>query len=181
MHNQGLTLRPPVQFAGFNGAQDTARAMVRAAQGPRGEKSILVRSMVERITAGLQPKDYLGEIVAVRNWVAENVRYINDPLHVELVKDPQRLIEEYLAWGKASADCDEICTLIGTMALQLGRVAEFVVAGFGEPGHYTHVFVRVREPKSQKWIVADPVAGTGERAMLQRVTTYQTWSLDEPA
>lgn len=105
MQIQGLSLQPPVQFSGFTGAHDTVRAMVRAAQGPRGEKSMLVRSVVERITARLQPKDYLGEMIAVRNWVAENVRYVNDPLHVELVKDPQRLIEEYFAWGKANADC----------------------------------------------------------------------------
>lgn len=181
MQTQGLSLQPPTQVAGFNGAPDTVRAMVRLAHGPRGEQSMMVRSVTERITAGLQPKDYLGEIVAIRNWVAERVRYMNDPLHVELVKDPQRLTEEVLSWGSATADCDEIACLIGTMCLQLGRVAEFVIVGFGQRGHYSHVFCRVLEPKSGKWIVCDPVAGTGEREMLQRVTTYETWSLDEPA
>lgn len=181
MQTTGLTLQPPATLSGFTGAPDTVRAMVRQAQGARGEKSMLVRSVVERITSGLQPKDYLGEIVAVRNWVAENVRYLNDPLHVELVKDPQRLVEEVMAWGKASADCDEIACLIGTMCLQLGRIVEFVIVGFGAPGSYSHVFCRVLEPKSGKWIVCDPVAGTGERGMLQRVTTYKTWSLDEHA
>lgn len=181
MQIAGLSLQPPMTLSGFTGAPDTVRAMVRQVQGPRGEKSMLVRSVVERITAGLQPKDYLGEIIAVRNWVAENVRYLNDPLHVELVKDPQRLIEEVMAWGKASCDCDESAALMAAMCLALGRVVEFVIVGFGERGSYSHVFCRVLEPKSGKFVVLDTVAGTGERGMLQRVTTYKTWSLDEAA
>lgn len=173
-----LSLQPPTTIAGFSGAPDTLQAMVQAAHGDRGERSMLVRSMTEEITKGLIPKDYLGEIVAIRNWVAENVRYMNDSLHVEIVKDPQRLIEEWQARGVAIGDCDDIAVLIATMALQLGRVCEFVVVGFGGPGHYSHVFVRVLEPKSGKWIVCDPVAGTNERQMLGRVSTYETWSLD---
>jgi len=177
----GLNPNPPTQFSGFTGAPDTLRAMVQAAQGPRGEKSILVRSMVESIVRNVWPKDYQGEILAVRNWVATNVRFFSDPLHVEYVRDSQRVVEEFMAHGVARSDCDEIACTIGTMCLQLGRLAEFIVAGFGERGHYSHVFVRVQEPKSKKWIVCDPVAGTEEREMLGRITTYEVWSLDEPA
>jgi len=176
----GPTLQPPTQFSGFSGSPDTLKAMVRAVHGPRGEQSILVRSVTEQIVSGLQPKDYLGEIRAVRNWVAENVRYLNDPLHVELIKDPQRIIEEVRDRGYGSGDCDDIACLECTMWLQLGRIAEFVVAGFGAAGHYSHVFGRAKEPKSGQWIVGDPVAGTDERTMLERITTYETWSLDEP-
>lgn len=140
---------------------------------------MLVRSVGEQIVSGLRPKDYLGEILAIRNWAAEYVRYQNDSLHVEIVKDPQRLIEEWQARGIAVGDCDDIATLIGTLALTLGRTAEFIVAGFGEQGHYSHVFCRVKEPRSGEWIVCDPVAGTGESDMLRKVTTYQVWSLDE--
>ena len=176
-----LSPNPPHTLSGFSGSPDTLRAMVRAAQGPRGEKSLLVRSMAEQVTRELQPKDYLGEIVAIRNWVAEYLRYANDPLHVELVKDPQRLVEEIVAHGYAVGDCDDGAALIATMCLQLGRDAQFIVAGFGEPGHFSHVFCRALEPKSGQWIVCDPVAGTNERQMLERITTYEVWSLDEAA
>lgn len=172
---------PPHTLSGFTGSSDTLRAMVRAAQGPRGEKSMLVRNMMEQVTLRIQGKDYLGEIVAVRNFVAERVSYKNDPLHVELVKDPQRLIEEIIQRGMAVGDCDDMACLIGTMCTQLGRVCEYVVAGFGAKGQFSHVFVRVKEPKSGQWICCDPVAGTDERNMLQRITTYETWSLDEAA
>jgi hypothetical protein len=153
--------------------------MVSATHGERGEKSMLVRSMVEQIVRQVQPKDYLGEILAVRYWVTERVHYVNDPLHTELVKDAQRLVEEVAAHGSAIGDCDDMATIIATMALQLGRVAEFVVVGFGEAGQYSHVFTRVKEPRSGEWVVCDPVGGTDERGMLDRVTTFYTVSLDE--
>jgi len=170
---------PPAQFSGFSGAKDTLRTMVEVCQGPRGERSMIVRSMTEHIMRHLQPKDYGGEVVAIRNWVTERVRYQNDPLHVELVKDPQRICEEILQHGVGVGDCDDMCALIGTMALQAGRVAQFVAAGFGRPHSYSHVFARVQVPKGP-WLVCDPVAGTQERRMLERVKTYEVWSLDEP-
>ena len=154
--------------------------MVAAAQGDRGERSMLVRGIVEQIVGKIQPKDYLGEILAVSYWVTEHVRYVNDPLHTEVVKDAQRLVEEIQSRGYASGDCDDMATLIGTMCLQLGRLVEYVVVGFGDAGQYSHVFVRVQEPRSGAWIVCDPVAGSDPRGMLDRVTTFYTVSLDAP-
>ena len=171
---------PPHSVSRFHGHPDTLAAMVRGVQGERGEKSLLVRRMTEEVVRQVQPKDYLGEVLAIRYWVTEHVRYTNDPLHVELVRDPQALIEEIIAHGQVTADCDEIAELIAAMCLQIGRVCEFVVVGFGEAGQYSHVFVRVQEPRSGQWIVCDPVAGTDERGMLERVTTWYTVSCDEP-
>jgi hypothetical protein len=166
-------------LSGFTGASDTLRAMVEAAQGERGEKSMLVRGLVDEIVAEIQPKDYAGEIVAIRNWATENIRYSNDPLHVELVKDPQTLAEEYLQRGIAVGDCDDLACFIGTCHLLVGRDAQFVAVGFGAPGQFSHVFERVREPRTGQWIICDPVAGSREREMASRVTTYEIWSLDE--
>jgi len=170
----------PSTLDGFTGSPDTLREMISAAQGDRGERSLVVRGMLDEIVYSMQPKDYAGEIVAVRNWVAEFVRYTNDPLHVELVKSPQTLIEEVIQRGVAVGDCDDLATLIATFGLQLGRVCEYIPCGFGDAGHYSHVFARVQEPRTHQWIVCDPVAGTQERQMCDRIKTYQIWSLDEP-
>jgi hypothetical protein len=170
---------PPYRLSGFNGHPDTLRAMVEAAQGRQGEQSLLVRRMSEEIVRRVQPKDYLGEMLAIRYWVTERVRYVNDPLHVELVVAPERVLDDVLSYGTAIGDCDDLALLIGTMCLCVGRVAEFVVVGFGAPGEYSHVFARAQEPRSGAWIVLDPVAGTDEAGMLAQVTTYYTVSLDE--
>jgi len=167
------------QLSGFTGSRDTLTAMVRAAQGPGGEKSLVVRNATEQALGKVFPKDYLGEILASCYWAWQRVLYVNDPMHVEMVKTPERLVEEIRQRGHARGDCDDIACLIGTMCLQCGRDAQFVVAGFGQPGHFSHVFCRVKEPKSGAWIVCDPVAGFDGRTMLNRVKTYQIWSLDE--
>ena len=174
-----LAQNPPYQLSGFHGHPTTLVEMVRAVQGPRGEKSLLVRRMAEHVIRQVQPKDYLGEILAIRYWVTEKVHYVNDPLHVELVRDPEAMCTDISTHGSVTSDCDEIAALIACMCLQVGRVAEFVVAGFGEPGQYSHVFTRVKEPRSGAWVVCDPVAGTDERGMLDRVTTFYTVSCDE--
>lgn len=170
---------PPVRLSRFNGSPDTLNKMREQAWGPRGEQSMRVRTLTEDVVSGVRPKDYLSEILAVRNFGMTHLRYLNDPLHVELIKDPERIADEVRANGIALLDCDEIAEMIATMLMQLGRVAEYVVVGFGAPGDYSHVFTRCKEPKSGQWIVCDPVAGSDERTMLSRVTTYEIWSLDE--
>lgn len=184
-----LDFSPPTALRSFMGPEDTIREMVRAARGERGERSTLVRSMTEQVVHQLQPKDYLSELIAIRNWVASHVRYTNDSLTTEVVKDPQRMVEEILARGKAVGDCDDIGLLIATMVRQVGREAEYITVGFQGPklwkrarqwdtNDFSHVFARALEPKSRQWIVLDPVAGTDEAKMLRRMTTWRAWRID---
>jgi len=169
---QPTTIRP------FRGPGDTISLMVSMTVGPRGEQSTLVRSLKDHIVRDVAPKDYLSEILAVRNFVAEKVKYSNDALAVEQVQDPERMAQEIVQQGRAVADCDEIALLIGTLSRQLGREIEYVTVGFGRPNSFAHVFARVLEPKSGQWIICDPVAGTDEASMLKRVTTYKIWRID---
>ena len=178
MHAAALDPNPAHKIGAFRGPSTTVETMIEQVRGTRGERSVLVRGVTEGVVRGLQPKDYLSEILAIRYWVAERCRFLNDPLTTEWVKDPQRIVEEILAQGSTGCDCDEISELIATMTRQVGREAQFVTVGFGAPGQFSHVFCRVREPKAGAWIVCDPVAGTGERGMLGRVTTYRIWNID---
>jgi hypothetical protein len=169
----------PVHTIGpFRGPVTTIATMIEQTKGMRGERSVRVRSMTEQVVRGLQPKDYLSEILALRNWANEHLRFLNDPLSTEWVKDPERIIEEVEHYGVANCDCDEISQTIATMARQVGREAEFVTVGFGGPDQFSHVFTRVQEPKSRVWIVCDPVAGTDEAKMLRKVATHRIWRID---
>jgi hypothetical protein len=177
--------RAPYRTRSFSGARDTMASMARAALGPRGEQSFRVRQFTEYLVEEVEPKDYLGEILAVRNAFVQRspfrkgpplVRYTNDPLHVELVKDPERLVEEIESRGTTLADCDEIVCLAGTCCLQLGREVEWVALGFGT-GQLTHVGLRVKEPKSDRWIWLDGVAGPKEREAAEKATQVLTYSL----
>lgn len=169
---------PPFTVGRFFGPQTTIDKMRELCLGARGERSILLYQLTEHVVRGLQDKDYLSEILAIRNFVAEKVRYKNDPVAMETVSDPQRLAEQILQYGRATADCDDVALLVATMARQIGREAEFVTVGFGAPNNFSHVFSRVKEPKSKRWIVLDTVAGSREATMLARVTTWKSWRID---
>lgn len=174
------------RFSGFTGPKDTLKAMERIALGPRGEQSPVVRQFTEYVVKDIWPKDYQGEILAVRNCFlqpsptrpgARMFRYANDPRHVEWIKDPQRMVEEVAQQGVCVADCDEIALLGATMCLQLGREVELVALGFA-PRQLTHVGYRVKEPKSNRWIWVDPVAGPREREAAETAKEVLFWSLD---
>lgn len=177
---------PLSRIGKFSGPQDTLESMARAALGKRGEQSAVVRRFTESVVRDIHPKDYLGEILAIRNVLLQPspsrfpsplFRYLNDPLHVEWIKDPQRQVEEIGETGGTVVDCDEIACMAATMALQLGRVAEFVALGFA-PGQLTHVGARIKEPKSDTWIWVDAVAGPRERAAAQTAKEVLIYSLD---
>jgi hypothetical protein len=176
----------PSRTSPFKGPEDTLRSMSRAILGDRGERSVPVRQFCEWIVGGIEPKDYLSEILAVRNAFVQRspwdpstplFRYMNDPRHVELVKDPERLVQEIASSGHATADCDEITAAEATCCLMLGREAELVALGFGE-GELTHVGLRCKEPKSNTWIWMDTVAGPREREAAASSVEKVFWSLD---
>lgn len=169
---------PPTTIRPFRGPADTVHTIIEQVRGPRGVQSTLVRSLKDHIVRELQPKDYLSEILAVRNFVAEKVRYSNDALIVEQVQDPERIAEQIVNHGRAVGDCDDMAGFIVTLTLQLGRESDLVIVGFGAPRVYTHIFARALEPRSGQWIILDPVAGTNEDSMQRRVTTYQIWKID---
>lgn len=170
----------------FDGAPTTLEAMRRAILGDRGERSPLVRAFTEWVTRDVWPKDYLGEILAVRNCLVQMspwrpgtamLKYSNDPRHVEWLKDPQTIVEEIQQHGAAVVDCDESFGVLGaTMLLQLGRAVELVAVGYGPA--LTHVGVRAVEPKTGRRIWFDTVAGPRERDSAATATQVLVYSLD---
>jgi hypothetical protein len=188
-------MAPPTTVRPFTGPFDTLKVMAAHALGPRGEQSTIVRQFTEAVVRDIQPKDYLGEIIAVRNVFVQPpppslsgfagagssaralFRYTNDPRHVEMVKDPERLIQEVLLYGSVLLDCDDSAQLAGTMCLILGREIQFVAMGFA-PQELSHVCVRVKEPKSSQWIVLDGVAGPREKEAQDKAKELLYWSLD---
>jgi|GEM_PF-3239503 len=177
---------PQAVLSSFSGPKDTLDKMAQHILGDFGEKSMLVRHFTEWVVSSVQPKDYLGEILAIRNSLVQAspfkpgvplVHYANDPLHVELVKTPDRMVREILDQGTTVCDCDDTSQLCATMLLQVGRVVELVAMGF-QPGSLSHVGVRAKEPKSGRWIWCDGVAGPREAEAAGRAKELLVLSLD---
>jgi hypothetical protein len=170
----------------YRGPKDTLDKMVEHCLGNYGERSIIVRRFTETIVSQIQPKDYLSQILAIRNctvqpsptksWMPMLV-YTNDPRHVELVRTPERMVKEIMSQGYTVVDCDEYTELVATMCLQIGREVELVAVGFA-PGNLSHVLARVREPKTRQWILMDGVAGPREKEAAKSAKEIFIRSLD---
>jgi hypothetical protein len=177
----------------YRGTDHTVAVMIQLAKGqvdPRqmvrnaldGERSIPFRRHTEQIINNIRPKDYTSEILAICRWWGNHSRYTRDPLHIEMIRSPDRLLADALA-GRLAADCDDTALAIATSCMIIGAKAQFVTVGFkprlpGQPKIHTHVFCRAQDPKSKVWWVLDPVAGRKTGDMLRRVKQYTIFEVD---
>jgi hypothetical protein len=175
----------------FRGAPHTVRNIRGLAV--ECQKHYPLRLLAEEIVGRLESKDYLSEILAVYYWVLGNTRYANDPRNVELVRSPReilarlrRVVAQLLpvarggAKWRPSLDCDDLVCLLVGLFLCLGREVQIVTVAFADSfvrgaRQYSHVYIRVREPRSGTWIVLDPVAAEGAATMLGRVKAAKIW------
>lgn len=119
------------------------------------------REYVSDCCAGLLQGDYNGEILALYYDVCQNIRYMKDPLGVEMVQTPQRTLRV------RSGDCDDMATLLAAMLMAAGHRARFALVGFRRGGPPTHVYVEAAVPGG--WKTLDPVANRDSRNMIGRV------------
>lgn len=121
------------------------------------------REYVSDCCAGLLQGDYNGEILALYYDVCQNIRYMKDPLGVEMVQTPQRTLKV------RSGDCDDMATLLAAMLLAAGHRPRFCLVGFRPGGPPTHVYVEVAVPGG--WKTLDPVANRNTKSMLGDVAS----------
>jgi hypothetical protein len=98
----------------------------------------------------VKPKDYRGEIKALFEWVQQNVRYTKDPVRVEMLHSPRRMLE------LRAGDCDDMTILLGAMLEAIGHPIQLVLAGPDpyRPLLFSHIYLEV-DYKGQ-WIPLDP-------------------------
>lgn len=183
-----------VKITDYRGTPQTVVAMLEAARGPRGEKSFRLRERVERVISGITPRDYWSEALAIYYWVCgPTFRYTRDPVRVEQLKDPIRMLDEIDAHGVTLGDCDDLATFIVASLGAIGQRARIATVGFRSfsrepdpvfwneptlrlmtskhprlPGPFTHVFAQAKKPKGG-WVTLDPVAGPRTGEMQKRV------------
>lgn len=162
------------------GVPQTIEVMAKAVLDD--QKHFETRRLVEAICEGLDSKDYTSEYLACFYFVLQKTRYMRDPRRTELVKAPWLLSKQILDGHRPSIDCDELSTLLAAMCMQLGAKVEFVTVAFtdqfyGGRRQFSHVFLRVLEPRTGVWIVLDPVAAEKTGQMLARVKAHDVWPI----
>lgn len=164
----------------YRGAPQTIGVMRHAALS--SQHDLAVRQLAERWCAGIDSKDYISEYLALYHNVLRATRYMRDPRTVELVRAPYIVARDILAGQRPSLDCDDCACLLAALVLAVGGVAELVTVAFrtmfynGEQ-QYSHVLVRAQDPKTNRFVILDPVAAEKTAQMLARVKAAKTWPI----
>lgn len=132
-----------------------------------GSRDLDIRNLAARIASTAPPKDYLGQVKAIYDWVTRHWRYVKDPVTRELLSySPKVLLKLVLgADGKGAGegfgvgDCDCISAGLGALLESVGfpvRLGTTMRPGAPVGGTFGHVFPLTYLPK-QGWISVDPV------------------------
>ena len=122
------------------------------------------------IERGIRPKDYLGEIKALFEWVQQNIRYTKDPYRVEVLHTPRRMLE------LRAGDCDDMTILLGAMLESIGHPIRFVIVGpdISRPKVFSHIYLEVKY--KNKWIPLDATTpypmGWAPRLFVKKVIPF---------
>src|SRR5882672_9613304 len=91
-----------------------------------GAKDFYVRQKAIEIfrTYGVRPKNRMGEVCAIFDFVKRNIRYTRDIFRVELLHSARRMLE------LRAGDCDDMTILLGAMLKAIGHPVRIVLVGF---------------------------------------------------
>jgi hypothetical protein len=135
---------------GYLGTRKTLEHIQRLIR--EGAKDFYVRQKAIDIllARGIRPKDYLGEVKALFEWVQRNVRYTKDPLSVETLHSARRMLE------LRAGDCDDMTILLGAMLEAIGHPIRLVIVGPDprRPRFFSHIYQEVNY--KGRWIPLDP-------------------------
>lgn len=123
-----------------------------------GAKDFLVRQTAIELfrRRGVRPKDRMGEVVALFDWVRREIRYTRDIFRVETLHTARRVLE------LRAGDCDDMTILLGAMLIATGHPVRLALVGFRphKPHRYSHIYPEVFD--RGRWI---PIDVTVDRPM----------------
>lgn len=170
----------PTVTLDYRGAPQTIEVIKRSVF--ESQYKPVVRMLVEEVTKHLQSKDTVSEALAFYHLVLDRTRYMRDPRGVEYVRAPWVVVEQIMAGHTPGIDCDDATALICAMAAVSGAQCRAVTVAFRNMHYqgrrqYSHVFAQIREPRTNKWITLDPVAGEKTREMKNRTVAAKFWPI----
>jgi hypothetical protein len=119
----------------------------------------------------VKPKDYLGEIKALFEWVQRHIRYTKDTFHVEVLHSARRMLE------LRAGDCDDMTILLGAMLEAIGHPVRLVIIGPNplRQDLFTHIYLEAFH--RGRWISLDATMpypmGWAPRTLVKRVIAIE--------
>lgn len=135
---------------GYAGTRTTVDYIVHLIKN--GAKDFCVRQAAIDILIqnGVRPKDYLGEIKTLFEWVQKSIRYTRDIHRVELLHSARRMLQ------LRAGDCDDMTILLSAMLKAVGHPVRIVLVGFNprKRALFTHIYLEAF--CKGWWIPLDP-------------------------
>jgi len=142
-----LSAGPVVTYAdGRAGAFQTIRLMRQLVRAYKVTPEM--RQAATNLVFYTGPKDDIGEITAIFNFVRDGIRYTRDIHDVETISTPDKTLAQKLG------DCDDKSTLFATLCEAVGYPVRFVLAGYHDD-QFEHVYAQVFIYQLGEWIEAD--------------------------
>jgi Transglutaminase-like superfamily len=119
----------------------------------------------------VRPKDYLGEIKSLFEWVQHNVRYTKDTFRVEVLHSAKRMLE------LRAGDCDDMAILLGAMLEAIGHPVRLALTGPDplKPALFSHIYLEVFH--KGRWIPLDATMpypmGWGPRTLVKKIIAME--------
>lgn len=135
----------------------------------KGREDIRVRQLAENILRRY-PAHYSHprQIVnALFDWVSNNVRYVHDPVAVELVRGANQFLNSPLG------DCDDYTVLLGSLVESVGVPVGIKVIQTGRRRRFNHVYPVVDIDGQELALDATRGRPIGYESMIKRSETYR--------
>lgn len=146
------TQHPAVQLAtipnGSGGMTATLRVMRDYVRAAVRNPDQIIRAKARDLLSQLPPRQFVAEVKTLHAFVRDQIRYLRDPVDLELVQTPEKTLE----FGQG--DCDDKSTLLAALLAAAGHPAQFIAIGFGEAG-FSHVLVETRI--GDRWIPLETI------------------------
>lgn len=133
-----------------------------------GATNPLVRRVAAQVVQEVPGRDGEGQIGLIRDWLADNIRFLRDPSGNELLHSPFEMLKLLLTKGPPlTIDCDDAAILAAAVGKAVGLKARFVLVGFLSP----------RSPFRHVWTELSPPSGPGRGQWKEMDVTRSDQSL----
>lgn len=113
-----------------------------------------IRAFALRVIGNMGHDDRRRQLDAITNFVVKNVLYVRDPIGVEYILTPDRMIKEYEMTGVIRGDCDDHTILANTLLQSVGFETRPIGVKVFRSDVYDHTISEIKMDNG-KWYTFD--------------------------